>query len=73
MNPHFIEQGNNNISCLQKIKTRVIINPKSVTDTKTNIERLLFEHLDPRFAFDIFYTNSPKHALSLSKEAVLLT
>jgi hypothetical protein len=57
----------------QRIKTRVVINPKSGTDSKKNMERLIFQLLDQSvFEFEIFYTNGPKHATELSKEAALL-
>ena len=57
----------------QRIKTRVVINPKSGTDSKKNMERLISQLLDQSvFDFEIFYTNGPNHATELSKEAALL-
>ena len=52
------------------MKTRIIINPKSGTDGKQHIEKLLEQHLDRnRFEWEIIHTAGPNHALRLSKEA----
>lgn len=56
-----------------RIKTRVVINPKSGTDNKKNMEGLISQYLDSSlFDVEIFYTNGPHHATELSKEAAML-
>ena len=54
-------------------KTRIIINPNSGTDSKKNIDKLIFQYLDQStFDFEIIYTKGPRHATELSKEAAKL-
>jgi YegS/Rv2252/BmrU family lipid kinase len=70
--PPIIQQCQKDSSTLQRIKTRVIINPKSGTNNKRNIEKLIYRFFDQSaFDFEVFYTNGPNHAYHLSKEAAL--
>jgi diacylglycerol kinase (ATP) len=58
---------------IQRIKTRVIINPKAGTRGKDNVEKVVYQLLDSsKFDYEIIYTKGPCHATQLSKEAASL-
>jgi diacylglycerol kinase (ATP) len=55
-----------------KKKVRFIVNPISGVGRQKIIEKLAKQHIDSqRFDIDIYYTNAPKHATELAKNAVL--
>lgn len=54
-------------------KIRFIINPKSGTRKKRNVEKLILKYLDSKkYDYEILFTKSANHATLLSQEAVLL-
>lgn len=70
---NIVQQCRGDNSTSQRIRTRVIINPKSGTNKKRNIEELIYRFFDQSaFDFEVFYTNGPMHAYQLSKEAAVL-
>lgn len=61
---------NGELSMQTPKKTRIIINPHSGTEEKSNLEKLIKEHLNSHdFPYEIVYTSGPKDATRLSKEA----
>lgn len=58
---------------IQRVKTRVIINPNAGTGCKDNIEKMIYRLLDSsKFDYEVIHTKGPNHATQLSKEAVSL-
>ena len=55
---------------MERLKTRIIVNPFSGTSRKEDFEQLLQSRIDQnRFDFEICYTTHPGHATTLSEEA----
>ncbi len=56
---------------MKSLRTRIIVNPISGTNSKTNIRALLQKHLSASlYDYEISYTKGPTHATELAAEAV---